>query len=176
MSGISSLAAVGLAAVLLWAAGAKLLRPTETAADFRQLGLPAPMLLARLVPLVEIATALLLLMAPGWGGVVGFALLAGFTALLLAVVRSGRVVSCGCFGSSSTEPVSMVEVARNGLLLLAAAVAATSTGLVRPALPDLVVVSTTAIVGLLLLQLLALSRVAGGLFGAELAGELGVDE
>lgn len=176
MSGITSLAAIGLAAVLLWAAGSKLLRPAETAADFRQLGLPAPTLLARLVPIVELATAILLLVAPGWGGVVGFALLAGFTALLIALVRSGRVVSCGCFGSSSTEPVSVVEVARNCLLLIMAASAASSSGLVRPALPDFVVVSTSAVVGLLLLQLLALSRVAGGLFGAELAGELGAHE
>ena len=176
MSGITSVAAVALAAVLLWAAGAKLMRPAETASDFRQLGVPAPGLLARVVPLVEIGTAILLVVAPGWGGVVGFALLSGFTALLVAVIRSGRVVACGCFGSSSTEPVSIVEIARNGLLLLLAAAAASSNGLVRPTLPDVVAVSTSIVIGLLLLQLLALSRVAGGLFGAELAGELGADQ
>ena len=51
---------------------------------------------------------------------VGFALLAAFTAVLIGVVRSGRMVACSCFGGLSSKPVSPLTLVRNvGLLLLA---------------------------------------------------------
>ena len=161
-----------MAAVLLWAAVSKLRRPAQTASDFKQLGLPAPGIFARLVPFAEGATAFVLVGAPGWGGVVAFAMLTGFTALLISLVRSGRVVSCGCFGSSSAEPVSVVEIVRNGFLLVLAAVAATATSLTRPDLADVIVITTAAAVAAVVLQLVSVFRLSGSLFGGELAGEL----
>ncbi len=121
-------AAIFLAATFCIAAVAKLRSPDATAADFASLGLPKPPLWARLIPLLELATALLLLLAPGWGGVVSFALLAAFTANLFFVIRSGRVASCACFGGSSTEPVSSRHLLRNGVLLILASIAASFDG------------------------------------------------
>ncbi len=117
-------AAVALAAILVVAAVAKLRRPDRTARDFAELGLVAPDLLARLVPIAEVGCAAALVLAPAWGGVVSFALLAGFTAVLAQVVRSGRVVSCSCFGGASSRPVSARTLARNAGLLALAAIAA----------------------------------------------------
>ena len=121
-------AAVALAGVLVVAAAAKLGDRAATTADFASLGLPVPAMWAVAVPLAELATALVLVVLPGWGGVAAFALLAAFTATLALVVRSGRVVTCACFGGASTEPVSIRHLARNGLLLALALVAATFDG------------------------------------------------
>ncbi len=118
-------AALILALVLAWAGVAKLRRPTATADDFAELGLPWPTRLAVAVPVIELVTAALLVVIPGWGGVAAFGLLAVFTANLAVVVRSGRVVSCACFGEASRAPVSSRQLARNGLLAGLALVAAT---------------------------------------------------
>jgi hypothetical protein len=119
-------AALALAAVLVWAAAAKAMRPAATARDFDEIGLRGARWLARGLPLVELATAGLLGLVPSWGGVVAFALLAGFTVVLFRLVRSGRPVPCHCFGGTSTEPVSTLTLARNGGLLVLAAIAAAS--------------------------------------------------
>ncbi len=117
-------AALILAVVLVVAALAKLRRPAATAEDFAGLGLPAAGALAVIVPGVELACALLLVLVPGWGGVAAFGLLAVFSANLVGVIRSGRVVSCACFGAADRAPVSVVHLVRNaglGVLALAAA-------------------------------------------------------
>ena len=122
------LAAYLLAAVLVLAAVSKLRRPEATAGEFAELGLIGPRALARLVPMVELACAVALVVVPAWGGVAAFALLAAFTAVLVGVVRSGRIVSCNCFGALSSKPVSPLTLARNaGLLLLAAAATLATT-------------------------------------------------
>lgn len=121
-------AALLLAGVLAVAGVAKLRRPADTAADFASLGLPAARPLAVVVPVVELACAALLVVVPGWGGVAAFGLLALFTANLVAVVRSGRVVSCACFGSASRSPISARHLVRNGALLVLALAAATVAG------------------------------------------------
>ncbi|MFT7599300.1 MAG: hypothetical protein ACI8TP_002229 [Acidimicrobiales bacterium] len=172
MAGLASLAAVTLALVLAWAAAVKLARPDQTTTDFRQLGLPVPALLARLVPMGELAVAVTLVLSPGWGGVAGFVLLAAFSSWLYSVVRSGRVVSCGCFGSASTEPVSMVEVVRNLLLMALAATAVSISSLVRPDFPSVVLFTTLTMLGAVAVQLVALAGITNGLFRAELAGEM----
>lgn len=117
-------AALALAVVLTLAGVAKLRRPEATAEDFAGLGLPRPTDLATAVPLVELACAALLVVLPGWGGVASFGLLALFTAFLVTVLRSGRVVACACFGANDRDPVSARHLVRNaglGLLALAAA-------------------------------------------------------
>ncbi|MDH3679233.1 MAG: hypothetical protein OEV40_04700 [Acidimicrobiia bacterium] len=117
------LAAYLLAVVLVAAAVAKARRPAATATEFAELGLAWPGALARLVPLVELACAAALVATPAWGGVVSFALLAAFTAVLVTVVRSGRVVRCSCFGGVGSQPVSARSLARNAVLLALAALA-----------------------------------------------------
>jgi len=118
-------AAVVLAGVLMLAAVAKIRRPEATAQDFAGLGLPRPTVLALVVPAVEMGCAALLVVLPGWGGVATFGLLSLFTALLISVIRSGRVVTCACFGANDRDPISIRHVARNGALGLLALAAAT---------------------------------------------------
>jgi uncharacterized membrane protein YphA (DoxX/SURF4 family) len=122
---IALAAALVLAGVLAVAGVAKLRHPAATARDFAALGLPAPEVLAGAVPAAELACAAALVLVPGWGGVAAFGLLAVFTADLAAVVRSGRVVSCACFGAASRAPVSARHLVRNGGLLVLALAAAT---------------------------------------------------
>lgn len=117
-----------LAAVFVVAAAAKLSTPEATAADFASMGLPEPAVLARAVPVVELVTAAALVLAPGWGGVLAFALLAGFTVNLYLVIRSGRVATCACFGGAAAEPVSNRHLIRNAVLAALAILAATVDG------------------------------------------------
>lgn len=120
------LAAWALAVVLAVAAGAKLVGRADTGDEMAQLGLAAPGVLAWLVPAAELVAAGLLVVVPAWGGIFAFALLAAFTAVLVQVLRSGRTVSCNCFGGLTSRPVSRWSVARNLVLLALAAVAATA--------------------------------------------------
>lgn len=122
---IARLAASVLAGVLVVAAGAKLARRGATGAELESLGLLAPGLLAWLVPAVELGVAALLVAAPAWGGMAAFALLVAFTTVLVRVLRSGRAVSCNCFGGLSSRPVSRTTLVRNVVLLGLALVAAT---------------------------------------------------
>lgn len=127
-------AAVIVAAVLLAAAGAKLRDPVATADDFTSLGLGAAQALARIVPAVELATAAALLIVPGWGGVVAFALFVGFTTVLLTTMirwpaDAGRP-GCACFGGSSHEPVGVRHVVRNLVLLVLCGLASLFDGTV----------------------------------------------
>jgi hypothetical protein len=113
---VSRIAALVLAAVFTWSGVAKLVRRP----DLTKLGLPAATWWV--VSLVELLLAVTLLASPAWGGVAALALLAGFTAFLVA--RRGGDVGCGCFGSASTKPISNVDLARNAALLAVAAIAA----------------------------------------------------
>lgn len=117
-----------LACVLVAAAVAKIRNPATTTDDFASLGLPRAEVWAGVVPILELGTAGLLLINPGWGGVAAFALITAFTTNLALVIRSGRVAHCACFGGSSTKPVSVRHLARNGLLLLLALGATTLDG------------------------------------------------
>ena len=112
---MSRVAALVLAAVFAWSGLAKLVRRP----DMTRLGLPAstPLVLAA----VELALVVALVVSPTVGGIAALTLLAGFTAFLLA--RRGSGTGCGCFGSASTKPVSSIDIARNGALLLVAALA-----------------------------------------------------
>lgn len=113
---MSRVAAVALAAVFAWSGIAKLVRRP----DMTRLGLPAST--AVVLAVLELALVVALLVSPVVGGIAALTLLAGFTAFLVA--RRGSGTGCGCFGSASTTPVSNVDIARNAVLLAAAAVAA----------------------------------------------------
>lgn len=147
-----------LALCLVFATGAasKLAAPARFVDELDGYGLlPRALLVpaAWTVALAELAAALLL----GWppvsqaGALLAAALLVVVTlALVLALARGSRPASCGCGGLGGDVPVSWSLVARNGVLLLLAAVAA-STEVVR----DWSVVDTTlAVTGGLSLFLL----------------------
>jgi hypothetical protein len=113
---MSRAAALVLAVVFAWSSLAKLV----TQPDMTPLGLPRWS--GKGTAYVEAALALALLLSPSTGGVAALALLAGFTAFLIARRNSG--VGCGCFGSTKAEPISTKDILRNLALLAVAAVAA----------------------------------------------------
>jgi uncharacterized membrane protein YphA (DoxX/SURF4 family) len=126
MAGLGYACAVLLAAVLVRAGAAKLARPVATAASFRALGVPAAGATARAVPGVELAVATALIAVPRAGAALALVLLLAFSAVLARAVRSGVATPCNCFGTARAEPVSWLDVVRNGLLAVAAVAAATS--------------------------------------------------
>ncbi len=116
--------AIVLAIVFAVAAGSKLLSIDDTVSGFADLGIPSPRIAIWLVIALELAIAVALVATPSWGSIAAFATLVGFTVFLAGLVRSGRPVSCRCFGGATTEPVSSKTLARNvALLVVAAAVA-----------------------------------------------------
>lgn len=127
MGWVGYLCALGLAAVFVRAGAAKLARGGQTAESFAALGLPAARLLARVVPLVELALAVTLVAFPSVGGVASLVLLGAFTAVLVRAITSGVTTSCNCFGSARAEPVSHSDVMRNALLAALALGAALTT-------------------------------------------------
>ena len=160
-SGIGYTAAVVVAAVFAAAGAAKLRDLRATAADFERLGLPDAALFARIVPLAELAVAALLLIVPAGGAIAALVTLAFFTTFLVGRLRAGVRVPCACFGAASKAPLSGVEIARNGGLIVLAAVAVMADQPVRPTAADLAVVLAPTVV------------VAGGLH--LLRGRRGVD-
>jgi uncharacterized membrane protein YphA (DoxX/SURF4 family) len=170
---VAASTALLLAGVLAWAAVGKLRDPAGTREGFDRLGLPAPGALARAVPVAELAVAGLLVVAPPWGGTAAFVLLAGFTAYLVDLVRSGRSVPCGCFGSSGQRPVSAVELVRNGLLLLGAAVVVSSGDTLVIELAAVIAVSAAAATAAVVLALVAVKVDVGTVWSVRLAGEEG---
>lgn len=75
--------------------------------------------LSRLIPVVELAIAVLLVVAPRIGAVAAVAALLVFTAVVTSELVAGRRFSCGCFGGGATTPADWKTVARNGLLVAA---------------------------------------------------------
>lgn len=112
--------ALALAAVFAWAGVTKLRDRAATAASFDAFGLPVPAALAVVVPVAELALAVLLGLSPVLGAAFALATLAGFTAQLLLARRRGVVAGCGCFGGRRPASPS-AELARNALLAAAAA-------------------------------------------------------
>jgi uncharacterized membrane protein YphA (DoxX/SURF4 family) len=167
---VAYVSALLLAATFAWAGAAKLRDRTTTERTFRAFGLPAPHRLATAVPAGELALALTLVAAPGWGGTIALAVLAGFTTLLARAMRAGVDVGCGCFGTARTEPVSFVEVVRNGFLAVAAIVAATAGGPVPPTLEAVIVVTAAAASASLVVALCDIRRVTGATFRLDLSG------
>lgn len=147
MSDVAYVTAVVLAGLFAWAGVAKLLDREQTARAFTALGLPAPGLLSTAVPLVELALAVCLLAFPAPAALAALGLLAAFTTILVRAVRAGVDVGCRCFGSARTEPVSSVEVLRNGLLGGAATVASFATGPVVPQPSAVLLVGAAALAG-----------------------------
>jgi hypothetical protein len=149
MGDVAYALSLGLAVVFAAAGIAKLRAPRRTERAFRALGVPT--VLARVVPLVELAFAVSLVVAPR-SALLAAALLVAFSFVL---ARADDGVSCACFGSASSIPVSWVQQVRNGMLIVIALVASTGT----PGLPTLAAVLTACGVGAIALVVLALADV-----------------
>jgi uncharacterized membrane protein YphA (DoxX/SURF4 family) len=171
LGGIGSTAAFALAVVWVMAAVAKLRSPSATSAGMRELAVPAPRLLARIVPLLELAAAAALLAEPQLGAVLSLALLAPFTAVAVRSIRSGRPATCGCFGSWSRDPVSLATVARNAALAAVALAAGTVPVLARPDLASALAGGLALLVVTVGVELLRLRLAIGRIWSVRLAGE-----
>ena len=115
--------ALTVAAVFVYAGVAKFATFDNWTFQARALGAPDPFVV--LVPLAEIALAVLLV--GGWWfdqTVAACLLLLGaFTVLLLVRLRDHERLPCSCFGATSQRPMSWLDVARN-VILIAALIAA----------------------------------------------------
>ncbi|MEY3802355.1 MAG: hypothetical protein RLZZ51_637 [Actinomycetota bacterium] len=115
--------AVVVAAVFVYAGVAKFATFNNWTFQARALGAPDPFVV--LVPLAEIALAVLLV--GGWWFVqtviAGMLLLSAFTILLLVRLRDPERQPCSCFGATSQRPMSWLDVFRNVLLITLLAVA-----------------------------------------------------
>ncbi len=113
-------APVALAVVFAWAGGAKFADREATVEGFRALGLSSAEQRSIQVPAVEIATAVLLVVAPVGGAIVALVFLLVFTVILANRLVAGSRVPCRCFGNLRTRPISWLDVLRNiGLAALA---------------------------------------------------------
>ena len=169
MSEVGYAAALLLAGVFGWAGLAKFRTRDQTARTFRAFGLAAPDTLAVGVPVTELVLAVGLVVVPGWAALGALAVLAGFTTVLVRAMRAGVDVGCGCFGTAKREPVSFVELVRNGLLAVAAVTAAFAPRPDLPGLDAVVLVGTAAAIGALVLALAELRRRTGTVWRMDLA-------
>ncbi len=123
-SPVGSAAGIVLAGVFVWAGAAKLARPAITVDAFAALGVPAPEVTARLVPITELVLAAALISAPRFGGLVALVVVVGFSAVLVRALGAGTTAGCNCFGRARLEPVSRRDLLRNAVLAVLALVAA----------------------------------------------------
>lgn len=156
MHGLGYACALVLAGVFVRAGAAKLARPAATSTGFAALGLPGAGVLARAVPITELAVALCLVAAPRPGGVAALVALSGFSVALARALRSGTTVPCNCFGAARADPVSAADVVRNALLAVLALAALGAPGPTLPGPPA--VLAATAAAGAGCLALAALRR------------------
>ncbi|WP_435616231.1 MauE/DoxX family redox-associated membrane protein [Streptomyces coelicoflavus] len=94
-----------------------------------RLPLLSPRFLVWSVVVAEVVAALGLVLTERFGFLAAAGVLAGFTAYLVHVLRSGRSISCGCTGASGAD-VSGIHLVRNGIAL-----ALCLAGLVVPHVP-----------------------------------------
>jgi hypothetical protein len=120
---VSFIFALTVAAIFVYAGVAKFATFDDWTFQARALGAPDPFVV--LVPLAEIALAVLLV--GGWWFdqtvAASLLLLGAFTVLLLVRLRDPERLPCSCFGATSQRPMSWLDVARN-VILIAALIAA----------------------------------------------------
>lgn len=152
---LGSAAAPVLAALLAWAGVATLTRRHATMVALAGLHVPLPALMAVIVPLVEVGIAGVLLVHPADGAAASLLLVAASHLALTWWAGSG--LDCPRVGSSRLDPASWVDVGRNlGLGLLGVAALFGGSRMSAPGLPALVVVTTTVLIGMVLLALVEL--------------------
>lgn len=107
-----------LAIVFLVASIAKLRDPANTRLSLATMGLPIPRILAIAIPIIELLTAILLILDPRTGGPCAVALLVAFSTLIAGRLAAGQRQGCSCFGTWSTKDLSWRNLMRNGLLTI----------------------------------------------------------
>ena len=114
---MSFVLALVVAAVFVYAGVAKFATFENWTFQARALGAPDPFVV--LVPLAEIALAVLLV--GGWwfdqAVAASLVLLVAFTILLLVRLRDPDRLPCSCFGATSQRPMSWLDVGRNVILI-----------------------------------------------------------
>lgn len=130
------MARVTLAAAFGLSAATKLAAPAELARGLRAFGVPAAGAVARALPPVEAAVAVLLVAVRGsaWPAYLAIAVLVAFTVAVVANLAGGDPAPCPCFGAPGADapPVSAVTVARNGALIALAVLGTGSTAGASP--------------------------------------------
>lgn len=121
-AGVAYTVAVLLAATFVVAAHFKSVDRVGVVESFDAMGLAAPEVLSRLVPLAEVFVAAILVAVPWVGSTLALALLAAFTLVLARLKASGQTIACRCFGAASAERISSAQLIRNGMLIAAAIV------------------------------------------------------
>lgn len=127
---VSLTARLTLAAAFAYSAGTKVTRPTAFTAGLAAFGVPAPRVVAHVVPPVEAGLAVALVALPGqaWPAFLAVAFLALLTGAVVANLVAGRAVPCPCFDPHGGRPVSTATLARNGALLALAILGTGPTG------------------------------------------------
>ncbi len=134
---------------------------TGIVADYRLLPEPVVEPVARILPILELATGLLLLLPAtrGTGAVLAIGLLLLFAlAMAINLVRGRREIDCGCHLGRQKERIGWPLVVRN-LLLAAAALILSGPTEARPGILEWVTVVLAT--GSLLALHAAFSRLAG---------------
>lgn len=169
LTDLGTLAAVVLAATLTWAAIGKARSPRSSERAVIAFGVPrrlAPVV-AMALPPTELAVAVMLIAVPRIGALVAVALLGAFSVAVLRVIRtaSGDPVLCACFGAA-TAPVSPATLARNLVLVAAAAVTAVATNPVRqvPAFTSVVTMTSLAVIAAVAVSLTAMRNEIGAVW------------
>ena len=116
-----------VAVVLVWSAIGKLRAPAVAAEGFAALRVPRALSRPWIIrghPWVEIALAVVLVVAPGWLGMVGavaaLGLMVAYLVLVVRAVRRGEDVDCACFGGWGPGRVTTRTAWRNAWLVLLA--------------------------------------------------------
>jgi uncharacterized membrane protein YphA (DoxX/SURF4 family)/peroxiredoxin len=113
-------AQVLLAGVFALAGTAKLFDLTASRRAVIDFGVPqsAGRVIGTLLPLVELATAVLLIFHPmsRWGALVALVLLLAFIGGIANALRQGKDVDCGCFGPVYSGTASTPTLIRNAVL------------------------------------------------------------
>lgn len=121
---IPVVAAIIVGAVFLVAGGSKIASGPEWPVQARGLGAPAVTI--PFVPWIEIVIGAVLIVqiARRPAALAALVVLVTFTALLGAQLARGHRPPCACFGTWSVKPLGIGHLARNGLLVGLAALAA----------------------------------------------------
>jgi len=124
-------ARVDLAAAFALSASSKISHRAEFARGLEDFGVPRSPVVARALPPVEagLAGLLVAVRGPAWPAFLAIAVLAVFTAAVVANLTGGRPAPCPCFGppAAGARPVSAATVARNGALVALAVLGTGST-------------------------------------------------
>lgn len=124
MDALLLIARLGLAAVFGLAAVGKFLDLKGSQQAVEDFGVPRRFaaLIGLALPVVEALVAIFLLPVgtARYAAIVGFLLMAAFVAGMVWNLRQGKTPDCHCFGQIHSEPISVMTVARNGLIGLVA--------------------------------------------------------